>query len=757
MRLLVSAKPRSIFPRITLPSMRGVLILALAQAVLSQTTVAANAEGSGLEEVIVTAQRRTERLENVPMSVAVVSAETMAKAGAVTLHDLMQVTAGLVMNLNGTNTQPSLRGVSYAASGSFGENNVALYIDGLYQGDAIGINSDFANIADVQVLKGPQGTLYGRNATGGAILINTKAPSKTFTGTAEASYAEYNEKFFGGYVSGPITDYIRYSLAAQSRSGPGYIKYSDPVTGGPTNRSVEPFRQQNVQVKLEADVTDDLTATLGYTYNLSDDGKGLLFTPLAYVAPTVPAPPLRSPSPDLKSQNYKSVALDFAHSVLFKLSWRTGIGTLTSTAGYDNRRLKGAFDFDGTYVNQLYIPYLIPSETYQENLNYQITTIKNLDLVVGGSYYHDRRDVPRSWVLAGGVNTSYSYNTALKRAYQFYVDGTYHLTDQLSLTAGGGYAHEYSSIYYAFQTPAANAAGTFSVGPINKATTFKKFSPRASLRYEFMPQTDVYFSYSEGFKAGLWQQSIPPAAPVRQETIKAFELGFKMARPKFRFEAAGFYYDYKDLQVSANVIDPLCQTPPNCTIRILVVNGPKSHIYGADSQFIWTPVDRLNLRIGGAYVHARFLSFPNASGTGLNAATNTNVAGQVQDWSGQQLPRAPSFTGNVSADYDILTSYGDFLIAANASFTTSYVVGNGSLYGPLAGALANKQRYRQGGYALLNTQVTWTDPSGHYSLGVFVRNLTDKKYWLNYQGSAPGDYGTYAPPRVFGGRVKATF
>ncbi|MFC4594525.1 TonB-dependent receptor plug domain-containing protein [Sphingobium tyrosinilyticum] len=140
-----------------------------------------------------TAQRRAERLEEVPMAVVALGAESIEKSGVTSVRDIGQIAAGVQINQAGAATQPAVRGVSTTLN-TFGyENNVALYVDGFYQPDFITINADLANIADVQVLKGPQGTLYGRNATGGAILINTLAPSDTFTGKVQASYGNFDD------------------------------------------------------------------------------------------------------------------------------------------------------------------------------------------------------------------------------------------------------------------------------------------------------------------------------------------------------------------------------------------------------------------------------------------------------------------------------------------------------------------------------------------------------------------------------------
>jgi iron complex outermembrane receptor protein len=191
---------------------------------------------------------------------------------------------------------------------------------------------------------------------------------------------------------------------------------------------------------------------------------------------------------------------------------------------------------------------------------------------------------------------------------------------------------------------------------------------------------------------------------------------------------------------------------------VLIFNGPSAKIYGIDGQGAWKPTEHLTLRAGAAWLHARYGSFPNATGTGLDAATQTLVSNQSQDWTHQQLPRAPNFSGFIGGDLDVPLPYGGLLISVNVPFTASYVVNNPSLYGPLAGSLANKQRYRQKGYTLVNGTITWTDPTEHYAISGFVRNLTNKKYFILYSSSGVlGDYGITANPRVFGARVEYKF
>ena len=734
--------------------------MASSGAAAQEAVAEQEAEAALAGDIVVTAQRRAELLHDVPMSVAVISGQAMENAGAVSLRELGQVASGVLVANAGYNTQPSIRGVTTILGGNFYENNVAVYIDGVYQPDPIAINSDLVNLADVQVLKGPQGTLYGRNATGGAILINTLAPARSFTGSFQGSYAEYDEKTLSGYLSGPISERVRFGVAGYWRKSDGYFKLSDPATGAKTGLNAAPIEKYYVRAKLAADLTDTFEATLGYNYSYFNDATALQYLPFENFAPTFPAPPTRSPTPlKTKSANFIPVNESRIHEATLKLDWSTPLGDLTSVTAYTRSKLKNDFDLDGTYARLSRLATLFPRETIQTNLNYAIDAIDRLDLVVGGSYYGNR--VWTTYFNSYGPNDTVSAlidQATKQRAFALYADGTYQLTDKLSLSLGLGYSHEKSEINYSLRTPAQIGTGAYTIAPLHKEASFEKLTPRASLRYEIAARTNIYAAYSQGFKAGLWQTGIPPAVPVRPESVTSYEVGFKTAQSDFQLDVAGFYYDYTNIQLSITVPDPLCTTPPNCVIRTLVFNGPSADIYGIDAQGSWSPTSNFTLRAGAAWLRARYGTFPNATGTGLNTTSNTLVPNQSQDWSGQQLPRAPDFSGFVGADLKFPTPRGEFLLSLNVPFTTSYVVNNPSLFGPLAGPRADKQRYRQSGYAQINATLNWTDPSDRLSVGIFARNLTNERYFILYSSSgAFGDYAVTANPRVIGARAGYKF
>lgn len=749
-----------------LTSAVSMLLTSSALLALAHSAPAAAQENPGATgidnagEIIVTAQRRAERIEDVPASISVVTGQSLENAGIVTFQELGQITAGAQVNFSGAFTQPAIRGVTTLTNGNNVENNVAVYVDGFYEPSPLVINADLPNLASIEVLKGPQGTLYGRNATGGAILINTMAASDTLVGRAEITYGRFDDKRASAYVSGPLAKGIRAAVAGYYRQTDSYIRFASPTTIGEKLGPATPIRQAAVRTKLEVDLSESLKATLAYNMVHIDDPRTILFTPTAHVSPAVAAPPLRTTLPDTASFNYETSAPVTNQQGTLKLALDTGIGTLTSYTGYTESKQRLSFDFDGTYRDLTYIRIRFRQKTFQQSVDYAINAIDRVDLVVGGMYYKDRieTDPFNGTYLANQVLVQNGYGKQQSESWALYADASIRLTDRLTVSLGGRYSDDQKDIV--------NKTFTATLVPLTSASLtdgWSKFTPRAAIRYEVAPRTNVYASWSRGYRSGAFNFNPPAVASewraVVPETITAYEAGFKMARDKFRFDVAGFYYDYRNLHVATLLRSPQCgpvPTPPapdTCNQFLNVyLNAPKAEVYGIDGQFSANVLENLNLRAGFAWLKARYKNFANAVGTGLNATTDININNQPQDWSGHQMARAPEFSGNVGFDYHIPMGEGGVTLAANVSYTSSYVVNNPSLYGPLAGPLADQQRYRQDGYALVNASVAWTDPSGHMRVTLFGRNLTNHRYAIAKTGASNGDYGTLAEPATYGVR-----
>jgi iron complex outermembrane recepter protein len=796
--------------------------------------------------IIVTAQRRAEAVEDVPMSVAVIPQDTLTNIGVNSVRDLQNVTSGFLVNNSGSYPQPSIRGVTTINAGAY-ENNVALFVDGLYQYTAQVLNMDLPNVESIQVLKGPQGTLYGRNATGGAILVDTIDPGNTMRGNLEASYGNNNDRRARGYVAGPLSDRIGFSLAGTIRQTDGYYKKASITTPGvfESNHYLA-LKQQAIRAKLKFAVTDDFTATLAYNYTRASDPRGVFFTPTENVATPYTGANATRPK-GLGEVAGDAFALDLKqHEGSLRLDWDTGPGKLRSVTGYTAAHLATTFDADGSYSPSGYSDSLINDKVWQEALDYTVTAIPNVDLIVGGTYYNiktsydpNRANVayaPPSGSLAGTPLSAYNRVQEIffwrkKEAWAAFIDGTFHVNDRLSINVGGRYSKETQDVSakkdFFCTTPApGTCAGGITLGKITSTpydnipgngipdaingSTYSKFTPRASIRYEIAPRTNIYASYSKGFRAGEWN-SVPPSdtnlalwktnGQIGQETVDAFEVGMKAAGRRFHADIAAFYYDYKDLQVSYTVFTG---TPPVAVVSLQAV--PKAKIYGLDANFDYEIIDNLTIRAGGTWLHARYgdnavfvgtsVTPPPANavcapvGGTIGCNTNSdplktflNASSTAMDISGMQMVRAPDFSGFVGFDYLIPHGDGGFRFAANLKYTSSYVVTNPSIWGgePAAAYFArlaldpkalpnnnlklagtpyadrsNDQRARQSGYALVNASVTWTDPTGHQYIRIWGNNLSNVKYKVHYNPSS----STYSPigePLTYGGTIGYKF
>lgn len=732
---------------------RGLALLGCAAAALPVMPGTAFAQGAGITDIIVTAQRRSERLEDVPASIVAIQADTFEDAGITSVHDLDQLAAGVKIEFNGTFTQPSIRGVTTLTTGVGFENNVAIYIDGFYSPDTLSINTDFVNLENVQVFKGPQGTLYGRNATGGAILFTTKEPSREFTANAEVSYARFGDLSFRGYVSAPLGDNVRFSLAGYNRRSDGYYKYVDRSGNGRLFGKAAPIAQDSIRAKLAADIGETVTATLGFNYGLSSDPRGAIFTNQGYAPAVLPKPPFAAaPGTYQASTNLPLIARSTLKEGTAKLLFRTGSGTITSYTGYAQRRTLSQFDFDATYDRRVESRAPWRQQTFQQTIDWNVTGIDNLDLVIGGNYYNDRLRNLGSNSIQGGNIANYNYAYLTSKAWAAYADGTYHITPKLSFGLGARYTEEKKHIDFSVQNATRTA---YTIAPNGSDTKFTAFTPHGVIRYEVAPRSNVYASVSRGFRSGGYQPTaVQPAllAPFKPEKITAYEVGFKTAQSGFRFDIAAFYYDYKDLQVAVTRPNPATGGLIN-----FVSNAPQARIYGVDIQGNVEPTAGLTVGAGVSLIHGRYIGFKNAASVGLNAATGLNVD-QTQDWSNLQMARAPAVSGNFNAAYETLFAKGKLQLSSNVSFTSSYPQSNPSLYGPLGGALANQQRYKVKGYEMVNAQVSWTEPSGHVKATLFVTNLTKTQYFMNYGGTSLfGDVGVFNQPRTLGGRFSYTY
>jgi iron complex outermembrane receptor protein len=649
------------------------------------------------------------------------------------------------------------------------ENNIAVYVDGFYEPDSSALGSDFANVSDIQVLKGPQGTLYGRNATGGALLINTYEPSDEHPIIeAEAGYGNLNDRRFRTYLGVPITQGLSFGVGAYYRANNGYIRNIDGSWGAP-------FDDEELRLKLKWEPNSNLSFVLGYNYFHKSDPTANAWTVVKYS----PFPPAITGNPNVytnkldyisQSPNpHFTVRLD---ETTLRAIWKTDFGTFTSHTSYTSEYPFFNDDYDGTLLQFQQIPARFSRYTGLEQIDYDVKPISSLEIQAGAFYFEDTSKdnvgvflyLPPLIPMFG----LYEHNSVQMKttAYAGYVDATWEPIDHLFLNAGVRYSEDKRTVraWYDYLVPPLPmfTPGYPTLAPETTAS-FPATTPRATIRYELAPQTNVYFSYAKGFKSGTFNTVATSTGtltdPVQPEHVDAYEVGFKTAQGRYRLETAAYYYDYKDLQVNALGSDPITKQ-----VLVTLKNAATAKIYGGEFSVAAEVTSNFNVRAGVAYTHARYASFPDGSSNiPVTNGAVTSIAAVIQDFSGLRIARAPDWTASMGADYTIPIGVGKLVPSANVYYSSEYAPLTEAYNGPYsisgvnfpnAGGNGNPYYYNSS-YVIFNGVLDWVQD--HYKLGFWCNNVGNKRYFLINQASTYGQYQTLSSPRTYGIRFSYTY
>jgi len=702
----------------------GVALAALC-GVCPEASAQPQKEAAQVDEIIVTAQKRAERLQDVPISITHISAERMKDTGIVAFQDLPRATPGMGVTRLGPFITPSVRGITTTTQGILAENNVAVYVDGFYLPTQIGLNMGLGDVSSVEVLKGPQGTLFGRNATGGAVLVTTLDPSLTeMRIIADASYARFNDRQFDAYVAVPVNDRIGLSFAGSLRNSDGYVRDIGGFDSAPVDN-------RTFKAKLRFDPIDGTSIVATYKWDRISDPTGN-----AWIVPVSNRAALQNPALYVETRPYHT-ALTFApatvagdHQYSLKVSSEIAGLTVNSYSSYLSERDNiGVYDTDGVQANAASQILLQKQHSFSQEVNANYRTAR-VDAVVGAFYLSTYSSFPVLNVFAGNNVVFRQHNAGKGETWALFADGTLKATDRLAIIVGARYSEEKKT-----------NLGTFvnNVPSTARATYhWNSFTPRLVARYSLDDSSNVYASVSRGFKAGVFNTN--SVVPVNPEKLTAYEVGYKIAASRFRFDAATYYYDYKDLQAAAIV------EGPGGSRQSLITNAATARIYGVEFQGQYQLTEALSIYGGVNYNHARYRDFPNAPAV-LKQANGLNLLGQMQDWSGKRIVHAPDWTATLGADYIVQVASGELKISPNLYYTSAYTPFDNSLNPD------GSYRYLQKGYVMLNGQVSWTPDGQAFTVSIFGRNLTDRVVKVMDYGQGQGDIRTFAEPRVYGVRL----
>ena len=692
---------------------------------------------AALSEIIVTAQKRSENLQVVPIAITARSGAELASAGIASTEDLALVTPGLtVVNIAGI-VLPHIRGIGTTAYGAGLENSVSTYVDGVYLVSGSASLLSLNNVSQIEVLKGPQGTLFGRNATGGLVQILTKDPQSHFNGEASVGYGNYQTVQGDVYVTGPVVPALDADLAVHaSTQGEGYGR--NLFNGRDVYRT---DRDVALRSKWRWSPGENTAMTFSVDYEEYAGTQNSTFQNAPGTLPIFGTPrPTSTWDIDADFQPYDSFK---GGGASLRLEQDIGVGKITSISAYRRSDDSLGFDADGLPVPIQTIA-VVKTDDRQLSQELQLGSPDNgrVAWVVGAFFLHSDSKYDPSQVLLGGplINPIFPldeidiYGDQTTTSYALYGQSTVSLTEADHLTLGVRFTDEHKRLL-AFE-PAQLLGGIpleLLTPPIDVSKTFSRLTWRAAFDHRFSSSVMGYVSYNTGFKSGGFNPGVPADPAYAPEVLSAYEMGLKvdLLDNRLRLNSAVYYYDYKDIQVGHYVLG-----------QIGYYNGAAAKVYGLDSDLEFVVAPGLTLTAGVSLIHDRFADFPNAViDTQIPTGGVDITTGSAR---GNRLPLTPSGTVNIAADYRHACAGGEAGVNVSYGHTSGYFFQPDNLL-------------EQPAFNLVNAMISWATPGERLKFTLWGKNLTNEVVANAELPSAIGSLAAYRPPRTFGVLVGTRF
>lgn len=681
-----------------------------------------------LEEVVVMARKKAgaESAQRAPLAVTAFSANQFAAVFAEQLEDLGKLAPNVQLTpttqIGGQNF--TIRGMGVTGTTPSDEPAVGIIQDGVYWGVNYGAALDTFDVESVEVLRGPQGTLFGRNVTGGALVVRTARPDGTFDVGAEAVYGNYGRRDLSGSIQGPIiADRLAGKLTVLNRQVDGY--FDNLETGKDYGESDSTL----VRGTLKFDPTDTLDATV-ILERYEEDGDSIASYNVS--APGTSAYTLgvrREPGFwDLRLDRPGSSAIDVDSGVL-EVNWDLGHGLITSITGYRAVEVNNDTDFDGTPYPFFHQTIGFKQSQRSEEIRYASRFSDRVNFTLGLYYFNQNVAYREGRYLNLGASRLTTGSHQNHESYAAFGEVEARLGDHWAVTVGARYTNERKE---ADSAPFATATVdciydfdqcNFAFGATGKET-WSDVSPKFGLTYEFSPTALAYASVTRGFRSGGFSlRGNPLYAPFDAETVTATELGFKsdLLNRRLRLNAAAYRNKFDDLQRTVVGLDPVFGTVQ------ATFNAANATIQGVELELTGQVTDHLVLT--GTY--------------GLTEAKYDKAVGFSAD---KDFVRVPKDNWSATATYSVdLMNLGELQFRASAVYMNS-------IYFDDANTI------REPAYTVYDASVSYASPSGHWNVALFGKNLGDEEY--AYWGSKLATWSQIqfnAPPRTFGLRVSYSF
>lgn len=710
--------------------------------------------------IVVTAQKRSEPIQQTPLSISAFDGEALKQLGVVRASDLAaQVPNVSFSSFFGEAQNPSFCFRSICLTGQFGdgfEPPVAMYTDEVYASSAFAQALQLFDIERVEVLKGPQGTLYGRNTTGGLFNIITRKPTKTFESSFSVEYGTYNNQVLEGVISGPLSDRVRGRLATQTRQRDGWER---GVIDGVEANDIDTMA---VRGMLDIDLAQNLSLLISSNYFKVDQG-GQSYALNGTIDPQTgedcTLSQLRTGNcvgifddPELSANElYGSFSpghwygadipgglepRNYARSYGASATLRADFGgwDLTSITSYTGGEKEIIEDLDGA-INYAFDDVLgAKADTITQEVRVS-GNWRDTGWLLGAFYYDDDRDLRTELTPPSLYADRSDKNTT---SWALYANLDIPLPNDFKLILGGRYSWEKLDVVF-------NRSGLYADTVVDEHRSIDNggnFDGKAVLQWLPTDTAMLYGSITSAYRSAnvnsqfqfgsIEEDSLlDPLKPVKPEEITSYEAGVKLdlLDRRLRLNAALFYYDFKDKQTTLYVLD--CTVAEDvCSGTGLMRNLEKVNVWGGEIELLARVTQNLTLNFAGGVT---------------KSDTKTDALDSEQNpLDGAELPMSnPSFNAGVSYNVPLAQNHGELTLRADYNWIDDhYFSGSGSVQG------------QSPAYGLTSANVGWSSPSQRYRVEVFGENLFDKEYYIFAKNLYPGtQYVVWGTPRTLGVRM----
>jgi iron complex outermembrane receptor protein len=732
------------------------------------------AHADDLAFVTVTANRREESNQKVPLDIMTISAEDAKEVGVTDAQSLAAIVPGFLFNRQANASTPFLRGVGSPVGQSGDEPSVALYVDDVYLPAGSASMARFTSIDHIEVEKGPQGTLFGRNATGGVVQLFTRNPTDKPELKVTAGYGNYDTWSADMYASGPLTTQLLANVSAYwSNQSEGWGR--NVTTGVPTFRS----REYGTRIKFLRNETDRTSALLTLDFDKTITQEGLGFTAFPGTGSLDPLPPFPNggfpPAPGYydPSENFNSDGDVRQYGASVKITHDFTPSRLVSITAYRDTRNDYFLDEDIGPLPLVNVQLVTPETTFTQELQLISQPGARLVWIAGIFYFNDKAGFePIHFTGAGFAPFSFvdSYGIMTTQSYAVFAQATATILSGTHLTGGARYTSDQRTV-----RAGAMFGNEAPVSAPNSPQSKSWSSPtgRLVLDHQFTPDIMAYVGYNRGFKSGLFNPVVLPGdsidKPVDPETLDAYTIGLKSEylQRRLRVNIEGFYYDYKNIQVT-QILSAVSH----------ITNAARATIKGIDLEISAVPVDRLVVTASLEAMQGKYESFPNGTffvydpATGGNCTfavaappapvpcggvhpPNYNAATGTWDLKGNRTVQSPPFSANLIGQYEIPTPIGRFDINLSWTHTGNYYASadNGKGQIPPSSPQNNMQKLID----VFNGSLGWSSSNRELEVRLWAKNLTNVQYWSYADEISFATFYSPAPPRSFGVTVTKRF